>query len=103
MLFHTVEFFWFMAALLLVLFAVPRVAIMWVLLLASYIFYGFSGPWFVLLLIATSLMDYTLARVFEGRRNARKIGILVSALSNFSVLGFFKYSNFAFANVNPIL
>jgi hypothetical protein len=33
MLFHTIEFLWFMVALLLVLFVVPRVAIAGVLLL----------------------------------------------------------------------
>lgn len=104
MLFHTVEFFWFLSIVVVLCLAVPRALVMWVLLIASYVFYGMSGPPFVLLLIATSLTDYTLARVFEGgRRGGRRFGITVSAIVNFSVLGFFKYSNFAFSNLNPAL
>src|SRR5512140_2843920 len=104
MLFHTAAFAWFMAILVPVAFALPRAALLWALVAASYIFYGFSGPAFVLLLAGTSLTDYTLARVFEHRTPAqRKAGIALSALVNFSVLGFFKYSNFVFGNLNPVL
>jgi D-alanyl-lipoteichoic acid acyltransferase DltB (MBOAT superfamily) len=104
MLFHTAAFGWFLLVLIPAVFALPRVAVMWALLLASYVFYGFSGPWYVLLLMATSLVDYALARAFEGRpARWRHVGIAVSAISNFSVLGFFKYSNFVFSNLNPVL
>jgi alginate O-acetyltransferase complex protein AlgI len=104
MLFHTAAFAWLKAILVPVAFALPRAALLWALVAASYIFYGFSGPAFVLLLVGTSLTDYTLARVFEGRTPAqRKAGIALSALVNFSVLGFFKYSNFVFGNLNPVL
>jgi D-alanyl-lipoteichoic acid acyltransferase DltB (MBOAT superfamily) len=101
MLFHTVEFFWFFIVLLLLTFTLPRWALLSALLGASYVFYGFSGPGFVLLLIATSVADYVLARIFENRdARMRRIGIVLSALGNFSVLGYFKYSNFLFANAN---
>ena len=100
MLFHTVEFFWLMVAVLLLVLTLPRAATLWILLVASYVFYGWSGPSFVLLLLATSITDYTLARVFASRRGLWKAGIALSAAVNFSLLGFFKYSNFAFSNLN---
>jgi alginate O-acetyltransferase complex protein AlgI len=100
MLFHTVEFFWFMAALLLLVLALPRFMTMWILLVASYVFYGWSGPWFVLVLMTSSTVDFLLARHFGARPRFWKLGIVVSAIVNFSLLGFFKYSGFAFTNVN---
>ena len=103
MLFHTFEFFWFMVALLLLVLALPRFMTVWLLLVASYIFYGWSGPWFVLILMASSTVDFFLARRFAARPQYWKLGIVVSAIVNFSLLGFFKYSNFAFSNVNSAL
>jgi len=103
MLFHTVEFFWFMAAVLLLVLALPRLLTMWILLIASYVFYGWSGPWFVLVLVTSSTVDFFLARHFAARPQYWKLGIIVSAIVNFSLLGFFKYSNFAFSNVNSAL
>src|SRR5712691_3164390 len=103
MLFHTLEFFWFMVAVVGVMLLLPRGAVMAFLLGASYVFYGWSGPFFLLLLIATSLTDFAMALVFSRRERRRKLGIVISALVNFSLLGFFKYSNFALANLNPAL
>jgi len=103
MLFHTIEFFWFMVAVLLLVLTLPRAATLGILIVASYVFYGWSGPSFVLLLLTTSITDYTLARVFASRRSLWKAGIALSAVVNFSLLGFFKYSNFAFSNLNPAL
>jgi len=99
-LFHTVEFFWFLLAVLLLVLLLPRVLTMWILLAASYIFYGWSGPWFVLVLLASSTVDFMLARSFAAKPQYRKLGIVVSAIVNFSLLGFFKYSGFAFDNIN---
>lgn len=103
MLFHTVEFFWFMAAVVLLVLALPRAATLWVLLLASYVFYGWSGPWFLALLLASSITDWAITNAFASRPKFWKAGIALSALVNFSLLAFFKYSNFAFANVNSAL
>ena len=102
MLFHTPEFFWFLLAVVAGTFLLPRVVTAWFLILASYFFYGWSGPPFVLLLILTSVTDYNLARIFAGRPEWRRRGIAISALVNFSLLGFFKYANFAMSNVNPL-
>jgi alginate O-acetyltransferase complex protein AlgI len=103
MLFHTATYFWFLLAVIVGTFVLPRAVTAWFLIVASYIFYGWSGPPFVLLLLATSITDYSLARYFAPRRSKWKVGIAISAAVNFSLLGFFKYSNFALANVKPAL
>ena len=103
MLFHTVTFFWFLAAVVALALLLPRAAVMAFLLGASYVFYGWSGPFFLLLLIASTLTDYSMALYFAPRKHLRKLGIAISALVNFSLLGFFKYSSFAFSNLGPTL
>ncbi len=100
MLFHTKDFLWFMALLLPLILLLPRFAVMGVLLGVSYVFYGFSSIAFIFLLLATSTIDYNIARYFESRPQERAIGITLSAVVNFSILGVFKYSNFFFSNIN---
>lgn len=103
MLFHTFEFLWFMVVLLLLVLTLPRAMMMWILLAASYGFYGWAGPSFTLLLLTTSVVDWGLARGLAPWRRWWKAGIAASAVVNFSLLAFFKYSNFAFSNLNPAL
>src|SRR5256885_12844939 len=104
MLFHTITFFWFLASVIVVTLLAPRAAVMAFLLGASYVFYGWSGPFFLLLLIASTLTDFSMALYFSSRPpRIRKLGIVISALVNFSLLGFFKYSSFAFSNLSPTL
>jgi len=85
-----------MAILLPLILLLPRIAVMGVLLGVSYVFYGFSSIAFIFLLLATSTIDFNVARYFESRPHARAVGITISALVNFSILGIFKYSNFFF-------
>jgi len=101
MLFHTIEFFWFLLAFVLLVLLLPRGATLGILLGGSYLFYGWSGPAFALLLLASSLTDYSIARYFGPRREWWQRGIIISAVVNFSFLGYFKYSNFVFSNLNP--
>ena len=63
------------------------------LLLASYYFYFSYNPWFLLLLIATSGLDYYLAKLISNSQNLKykKIVLVFSLLSNIGVLFIFKY------------
>ena len=67
-----------------------------VMLLASYVFYAWWDYRFCVLMLATNLIDYgvarALARVEEPKARWRLL--LISLVSNLSVLGFFKYYNF---------
>lgn len=87
-----------------------------VLTLLSYVFYGWANPVFVLLMISSTQVDYVGGLVqahngFRGwrseppllepggaRSRTQKLALLASLAANLSLLGFFKYFNFAFAN-----
>jgi alginate O-acetyltransferase complex protein AlgI len=64
------------------------------LLAASYVFYGWVHPWYALMLGASTLADYFIARGMAAQ-SARKRGLLWLSLAlNLGVLAFFKYYNF---------
>ncbi len=63
------------------------------LLAASYYFYFSYNPWFLLLLVGTSGLDYYLAKLISNSENhkARKLFLVISLVSNIGVLFIFKY------------
>lgn len=64
------------------------------LLLASYVFYGWVHPWYAVMLGASTLADYFIAHGMVAHPE-RKRGLLwLSLLLNLGVLAFFKYYNF---------
>lgn len=67
-----------------------------VLLIASYLFYGWWDYRFCGLLLAGSLIDYWAAQGIASSKTprARKLFLLVSLIGNLGLLGFFKYFNF---------
>lgn len=65
-------------------------------LVASYVFYGSWDYRFLVLLVFSTLVDYTVGLALGNAKGAKKRKILlwVSLLSNFGLLGVFKYFNF---------
>ncbi|MDR0927463.1 MAG: MBOAT family protein [Ignavibacteria bacterium] len=67
------------------------------LLSASYVFYGFWNPKFLILIVISSVVDYFIALAIHNtgdNAKKRKLMLLVSVLVNMGFLGFFKYYNF---------
>jgi D-alanyl-lipoteichoic acid acyltransferase DltB (MBOAT superfamily) len=65
------------------------------LLAASYVFYGWWDYRFLLLMIASTTIDFFIARAIEGgEKAARRHLLIVSLVINFAILGLFKYFNF---------
>src|SRR5688572_30704804 len=64
------------------------------LLLASYFFYVWLSPWYAVLLGASSLADFYLARQMKQDNNKAKTHLVLSLVLNLGVLAFFKYYNF---------
>jgi D-alanyl-lipoteichoic acid acyltransferase DltB (MBOAT superfamily) len=64
------------------------------LLVASYIFYGWLAPWYAILLGLSTLADFHLARRMRDQRDQVKASLTLSLLLNLGVLAFFKYYNF---------
>jgi D-alanyl-lipoteichoic acid acyltransferase DltB (MBOAT superfamily) len=75
-----------------------------VLLLASFIFYAWGEPRFVLLLAAQIVLNYIFALAIgatEGSR--RKIAVAAGVTVNLTLLGLFKYADFAVGTLNAAL
>lgn len=79
----------------------PRSAKHYGLTLCSYLFYGWANPKFVLLMLASTVIDYICGRVIATDRH-RQLAVTVSVCTNLSLLGFFKYFNFAIGNYNAV-
>src|SRR6476660_227973 len=105
MLFHT----WVFLAFSLIVFPVyllvrtnNRLMNIW-FLIASYTFYGWWNPWYLLLLFGTSAIDYLMVLLMERKQSTRKLWLIISLVSNFGFLAYFKYSGFITENINEIL
>ena len=66
------------------------------LLLASYVFYGYWDWRFCSLLLISSVVDFLVGRSMyrTESKSRRKLLLLVSLTANLGILGFFKYFNF---------
>jgi D-alanyl-lipoteichoic acid acyltransferase DltB (MBOAT superfamily) len=105
MLFHTWVFFVFFLIVYPVYLLVRRnnrLMNAW-LMVASYTFYGWWNPWYLLLLFGTSAIDYLMVLLMERNRRTRTLWLVISLVSNFGFLGYFKYSGFITENLNDFL
>lgn len=75
----------------------------YLLLAASYYFYFSYNPWFLLLLIGTSVLDYWSARQIEKQPVHKKKFLLLSLGSNLLVLFIFKYFVFFYNTTVSVL
>jgi alginate O-acetyltransferase complex protein AlgI len=105
MLFHTWVFFVFFLIVYPVFLLVRRnnqLMNAW-LMIASYTFYGWWNPWYLLLLFGTSAIDYLMVLLMQRSRRSRTFWLIISLVSNFGFLGYFKYSGFITENLNTLL
>ncbi|HJZ75517.1 MAG TPA: MBOAT family O-acyltransferase [Vicinamibacterales bacterium] len=79
-----------------------RRVIFWTL--ASWVFYAFAGPWFVLLMMASTVLDFVLAQRIARSESptVRRAYMITSICFGLGVLGFFKYFNFFLETVNDV-
>ncbi len=94
-----------------------------VLALLGYVFYGWAEPRFVVLMFATTFVDWMFSLVVasdswrfwqawrrpiealprgEARTRRQKSALACSVISNLAVLGFFKYGNFALSSFDAV-
>lgn len=75
------------------------------LLVASYLFYAAWNPPYVIILLFSTALDWWLARFIWRSEDVtwRKWLLVLSILSNLSLLGFFKYGNFLLVNFQSIM
>lgn len=65
-----------------------------ILLVASYIFYMWWNPACILLIIASTALNYVAGLLMERRPGWNKWTLIVSVVFNLGLLGVFKYANF---------
>jgi D-alanyl-lipoteichoic acid acyltransferase DltB (MBOAT superfamily) len=118
MLFHTWVFFVFFAIVypVYLLFRKNNLLMNLWLMLASYAFYGWwwfaasrqrpeefwKNP-YILLLFGTSAIDYLMVLFMDRSQKWKKLWLIISLVSNFGFLGYFKYSGFITENLNAFL
>jgi alginate O-acetyltransferase complex protein AlgI len=108
--------FYFLPLTLGLYYLMPRRGKHVALTAVSYVFYGWANPLFVVLMFTSTLIDYlcglTISRAWGvpfsrelpvlerggARSRAQKLALAGSIISNLSLLGFFKYFNFATGN-----
>ena len=103
MLFSSIPFlYYFLPAVMLIYFLVPRVLKNSVLLLASLFFYAWGEPKYVLLMIATIILFYVCGLgIGKSKTNrGKKVWLTASVVISLSLLGIFKYADFFIDSFN---
>ncbi len=103
MLFHTWIFLVFFAIVYPVHLVLRRTRFMslW-LLVASYVFYGWWNPLYLLLIAWTTASSWLVVRLMEHSPR-KKAWVAAGVAANLAVLGFYKYGGFAVENLNALL
>jgi alginate O-acetyltransferase complex protein AlgI len=78
------------------------------LLLASLIFYGWGEPFFVLVMVASTLANYSFARWQDharrcGRPRQRRLAMVLMVVVNIGLLLVYKYTDFLLGTINQVL
>ena len=105
MLFSSMTFlYYFLPAVLMVYFLVPRKFKNGILLLFSLVFYGWGEPKLLFLMIFTIAMFYGCGLMIGKSENQRqkKFWLTVSIVISIGLLGLFKYADFFIDSVNAV-
>ncbi len=76
------------------------------LTIASYVFYGWWDPRFVLLMMTSTVVDYVAGAVIASPASSprrRKAALVAAIVTDLGLLGFFKYYTFTAENLNHLL
>ncbi len=102
MVFSSVLFlFYFLPLFLLTYYISPAKLKNLVILLGSLVFYVWGAPKFILVILASILLDFILAKkITENQGKPRLVYLICSIVVNVSILLYFKYFNFFLDNIN---
>ena len=103
--FNSPEFLLFLPTVLILYWVIPH-RFRWALLLAaSYYFYAAQEPFLIFLILSTTLVSYSLARLMEKteRKGIKKLYMWLAVIFCLGMLVFFKYADFLISNVTAFL
>lgn len=98
---------WIFVLSFIVIFAVffilrrTRIRQLW-LVIASYFFYGWLNPLYVLLIAYSTVFNYLVGLRLE-KTERKKTWLVTGLINNLVILGFFKYASFLTENINSLL
>ncbi len=105
MLFSSIPFlYYFLPSVLILYFITPKNFKNIVLMLSSFVFYGWGEPKYSLLMIVSIVIGYFSGIMIENF-SEKKLSIVVlsfSVLVNLGFLGYFKYADFFIENFNAV-
>src|SRR6476659_8987269 len=103
MIFQSISYLIFLAVVLAAYWSLSRRSQNIMLVAASYIFYGWEHPWFLLPLWASTVVDYSCALGMERFPQQRRAFLVISITASVALLATFKYYGFALENINALL
>lgn len=105
MLFSSITFlYYYLPAVLIFYFIVPKPLKNAVLMLVSLLFYAWGEPKYIILMVVSILCGYVsgiLVEKFHGR-TAAKVTLWIAAAICLGFLGYFKYADFFITNFNAV-
>ena len=99
MYFTDINFFIFLFVVVTLYWCLPFRWQNLLLLVASYIFYGFVYPWICLLMFAVSVVNFVFAILIEDYPKHKRASLIACLLLSLSGLMYFKYAMFFLANM----
>lgn len=75
------------------------------ILLTGFFFYAWGEPFYVVIMLVSTLIDYTAGRFmhkYDSNQKIRTVCLIVSVCMNIGLLAVFKYSDFIFDTVNSV-
>lgn len=107
MVFSSLEFlFWFLPFFLLVYFILPAQYKNSCIAFYSICFYlcgSLDYPVYVILIVASTMVNYFIARCIETKKRHRKLFLITGLFYNFGILFIFKYLDFFIEIINSLL
>lgn len=102
MIFHSIDFLVFLLGFVACYWSLGQRGQTWLLLIGSYIFYGWIHPWFVTLLVASTFADFFFGLWITRATRRRGLLLFLSLSFNLSLLGTFKYAGFFAENLTTL-
>ena len=77
-----------------------------IILISGIIFYAWGEPFYILIMLLSTAIDYTAGRMidrFDGNEKLRRLFLIISVCMNVGLLSVFKYGSFIITNINGLL
>lgn len=103
MIFHSFDFILFFIVVLASYWMLSHRHQRILLLVVSYVFYGYIHPWFLYPLLFSTALDFLAALAIETFPVHRKRFLITSLIGNLGLLAIFKYFGFFVENVSRLL